>query len=66
MVVRRGKNKTIVALGRTILTNAYHMLESKQPYHDLGEYYMDEARRRSKIDYHLKIVEQLRCEQANA
>jgi len=42
---RRGKSKAAVAVGRTILQAAYHMLKRGEEYHDLGENYLDQLDR---------------------
>ena len=40
--------KAIIAVARTMLTCAYHMLSDKQAYRDLGEMYL-ENRDRERI-----------------
>lgn len=41
IAARRGKKRALVALGHSILVMVYHILTSKQPYHDLGAAHFD-------------------------
>lgn len=41
---RRGSKKAAVAVGHSILVIAYHLLERKVPYEDLGEDYLHNRR----------------------
>lgn len=41
---RRGKKKAIVALEHSILIIAYHIIQRKEPYHELGGDYFDKRR----------------------
>jgi transposase len=45
LAARRGKARAAVAVGRTILQAAYHMLIRGEEYHDLGEHYLDQLDR---------------------
>jgi len=45
LVGRRGKKKTLVALGHKILIMCYHILKYRRPYKELGEDYLDKRRR---------------------
>jgi transposase len=57
---RRGSKKAAVAVGRTILVIAYHLLERKVPYEDLGEdYYVRDHRRCSSEAHTKRLVRQL-------
>jgi len=62
MVVRRGKKRTIVALGHNILVICYHMLKNKIHFKELGENLMDEKRLQYKIRYHQNILKELGVE----
>lgn len=42
LAARRGKKRAIVAVGRTILEAAYHILKEKTEYKDLGGDYFDQ------------------------
>ncbi len=35
LAARRGKKKALVAIGHRMLTIVYHMLQNKEPYHEL-------------------------------
>lgn len=41
IAARRGKKRTFLAGGHTILVIVYHLLTRKQPYQDLGATYFD-------------------------
>jgi transposase len=41
LITRRGKRKALVAVGHSILVIAYHILEQKSNYHELGGDYFD-------------------------
>jgi len=44
LAARRGKKKAIVALEHTILVIAYHLIQRKEPYRELGSDYFDKRR----------------------
>jgi len=48
LVGRKGKKKTLVAVGHKILISAYHILKYRVPYKELGANYLDE-RKKEKI-----------------
>lgn len=54
MVGRRGKKKTIIALGHKILIAAYHMIKDKVPYRELGEDHLNNFRRDRLVAYYKK------------
>jgi transposase len=54
---RRGPNKAAVAVGHSILVIAYHLLQRREPYSDLGADYFVE--RQSKESYRRRLVRQL-------
>lgn len=57
---RRGSKKAAVAVGHAILVIAYHLLERKVPYEDLGEdYYVRNHRRCSSEAHTNRLVRQL-------
>ena len=45
LVGRRGKKKTLVAVGHKILIMCYHILKYKVPYKELGPRYLDERKK---------------------
>jgi transposase len=45
LVGRRGKKRTLVALGHKILIMCYHILKYRLPYKELGEDYLDKRRK---------------------
>jgi transposase len=45
LVTRRGRKKAVVAVGHSILVIAYHLLQRKTTYEDLGPTYFDERDR---------------------
>ncbi|MQB01745.1 MAG: IS110 family transposase [Actinobacteria bacterium] len=54
---RRGPKKAAVATGHSILVIAYHLLERREPYSDLGADYFVE--RQSKQSYQQRLIRQL-------
>ena len=59
LVVRRGKKRAIVAVAHTMIVIVWHILAYRQPYRELGGYYFDECKKESKVNYHLRRLEQL-------
>lgn len=68
LAARRGKKKALVAVAHSILVIAYHMLQRKQAYQDLGGNYFDEqdsektaqrlAKRIEKLGYQVTLQAQ--------
>jgi transposase len=56
---RRGSKKAAVAVGHSILVAAYHMLERKEPYEEIGEEHFHKQRRCSKEAYTERLVRKL-------
>jgi len=59
---RIGKKKAIVALEHSILVIAYHLIQRKQPYRELGGDYYDRRRPEVTIKRLVKRLEQLGCQ----
>lgn len=45
LIGRKGKKKTLVAVGHKILISAYHILKYRVPYKELGANYLDERKK---------------------
>ena len=56
---RRGKNKAIVAVGHSVLVIAYHVLQTKQPYQELGADYFDKLDATKLERYHVNRLKTL-------
>lgn len=56
---RRGKKKAIVALEHSILIIAYHIIQRKEPYHELGADSFDNRRPEATAKRLLKRLERL-------
>jgi len=56
---RRGKKRAIMALAHSILVMAYHMIQRKQPYCELGGDYFDKRRPEVTAKRLVKRLEQL-------
>ena len=56
---RRGAAKATVAVGHSILVAAYHILDRRQPYHDLGPDYF--RRRHSREHQTRRLVRQIQA-----
>jgi transposase len=59
LAARRGKKKAIVALEHTILVIAYHLIQRKEPYRELGGNYFDNRRPVATAKRLVKRLEQL-------
>lgn len=62
LVMRKGKQKALVAISRKMLVMIYHMLKNQKPYHDLGVGYLDQFNMEKKKNYHLKQLKRLGLE----
>ena len=56
---RRGKKRAIVAVAHSILVSAYHIIQRKEPYHELGGDYFDKQRPEATAKRLLKRLQQL-------
>ena len=59
LVGRRGKKKTIIALGHKILIASYFIIKNKVEFKELGEDYLNNFRRDKLIAYYKKQLERL-------
>lgn len=59
LAARRGKRRAIVAVGHTLLVIAYHLLERRCPYQELGADYFMRANAENLRKYHVKRLKQL-------
>ena len=59
LAARRGKKRAIVAVARSILTSAWHILTYRQPYQELGGDYFDQRRKDAKVSYLTRQLERL-------
>ena len=59
LAARRGKKKAIVALEHIILVMAYHLIQRKEPYRELGSDYFDKRRPQATAKHLIKRLEQL-------
>lgn len=56
---RRGKPRAAVAVGRTILQMAYHMIRRGEEYHELGDTFLDQINRARTVKRLVKRLESL-------
>jgi transposase len=59
LAARRGKQRAIVAIGRSILVSIWHMLSRRQPYQELGADFYDQRRKDTKVSYFTKQLSKL-------
>ena len=59
LAARRGKKRAIVALEHSILIIAYHIIQSKVPYQELGGNYFDKRRPETTTQRLVKRLEHL-------
>lgn len=62
LVVRRGKKRALIAVGRKILIAAYFILRDKQEYKELGGDFLEKRNKDKKIKRYLKKLEELGVE----
>lgn len=51
MVARRGKKRALIAIGHKILCAAYHIIKNKEAFKELGYEYLDERKKKNRIEY---------------
>ena len=56
---RRGKKRAIIAVAHSILVIAYHLIQRKVPYHELGSDYFDNQRPEATAKRLLKRLQRL-------
>jgi transposase len=59
LAARRGKKRAAVAVAHSLLVVIYHLLQSPQPYQDLGLLYFDQRRQESTINAAVRRIERL-------
>jgi transposase len=59
LAARRGKKRALVAIARTMLVSAWHILTYRQPYRDLGGDYFDQRKKETKVSYLTRQLEKL-------
>jgi len=59
LAARRGKKRAIVAVAHSILVIAYHLIQRKEPYRELGGDYFDKRRPEATAQRLLKRLERL-------
>jgi len=59
LAARRGKKKAIVAVEHSILIIAYHIIQRRKPYHELGSDYFDQRRPEATAQRLVKRLEHL-------
>lgn len=59
LVGRRGKKKALIAVGHKILIAAYHILQDKVKYKELGTEHLEKLNQRKQVNRQLKKVKEL-------
>lgn len=59
LVGRRGKKRALIAVGHKILIAAYHILQDKVAYKELGAEYLHEIKKEKQIQRHLQLLKDL-------
>lgn len=62
LVVRRGKKRALIAVGRKILIAAYFILKDKVEYEELGGNFLEKRNKDKKIKRYLKKLKELGVE----
>ena len=56
---RRGSGRAAMAVGRTILEIAYHIIEGGESYQELGANYLEQRNAKARIRYLTRELEKL-------
>ena len=56
---RRGPLKALVAVARTILQSAYHMLRTGEAYRELGETYLDALHQKRSVQHLVQRIQKM-------
>ena len=59
LALRRGKQRSIIAIGRKTLIVCFHMLKDNIPFHEIGVDFLDKLEPERKAKYHAKRLEEL-------
>jgi len=59
VAARRGKKRAIMAVAHSILIIAYHLIKSREPYHDLGADYFDKRNAQSTAKRLVRRLQEL-------
>ena len=59
LVVRRGKKRALIAVGHKILIAAYHILQDKVEYKELGSAFLENKKKNKQINHHIKRLKEL-------
>jgi len=51
LVVRRGKNRALIAIGHKILCASYHIIKNKEAFKELGYEYLAERKKKNRLEY---------------
>lgn len=62
LVRRRGKKRALVAIGHKILIAAYHILQDKVVYKELGAEYLQEIKKEKQIKRHVQLLKEMGVE----
>jgi transposase len=59
LATRRGKQRAIMAVARSMVVSAFHMLSRAEPYQDSGATYVDKLRQHQSVDRFIRQIERL-------
>jgi hypothetical protein len=62
LVVRRGKKRTLIAIGHKILIASYFILKDREPYKELGAEYLQSRNKNKKVNRYLKYLREMGVE----
>lgn len=62
LVGRRGKKRALIAIGHKILIAAYHIMQDKVAYKELGAEYLHELRKEKQIKRHIQLLKEMGVE----
>lgn len=62
LVGRRGKKRALIAIGHKILIAAYHIMQDKVAYQELGAEYLQEIKKEKQIKRHIQLLKEMGVE----
>lgn len=62
LVGRRGKKRALIAIGHKILIAAYHIMQDKVAYKELGVEFLQEIKKEKQIKRHIQLLKEMGVE----
>jgi len=59
LAYRKGKKKALIAIGHIILCAAYHIINKKEPFSELGFEYLEERLKKKRFEYYTRKLAEM-------